>query len=107
VKPRAALRDAEAFAAAIARAGAELVVHGHTHRMSWHSLSTPRGPVPVIGVASASARAQHAHREPAQFHVYRVRREDGRWTLDLEIRGLDDGALTFASVRKLMIPVPA
>jgi 3',5'-cyclic AMP phosphodiesterase CpdA len=107
VKPRAALRDAEAFAAAIARAGAELVVHGHTHRMSWHSLSTPRGPVPVIGVASASARAQHAHREPAQFHVYRVRREDGRWTLDLEIRGLDDGALTFGSVRKLMIPVPA
>ena len=107
VKPRASLRDADRFAAAIARAGAELVLHGHTHRMCRHEIATPRGAVPVIGVASASARAQHAHREQAQFHLYAVSREAEQWRLDLEIRGLDEGALTFGTVRKLSVPLPA
>jgi 3',5'-cyclic AMP phosphodiesterase CpdA len=107
VKPRASLLDAGDFADAIARAGAELVLHGHTHRMSHQAIMTPRGPVPVIGVASASARAQHAHREQAQFHLYTVSREAEQWRLDLEIRGLDEGALTFRTVRKLPVPLPA
>jgi 3',5'-cyclic AMP phosphodiesterase CpdA len=85
VKPRASLVDGARFATAIARAGAELVLHGHMHRMSQRAIDTPRGAVPVIGVASASARAQHAHREQAQFHLYRVSREDG-WHLELNPR---------------------
>jgi 3',5'-cyclic AMP phosphodiesterase CpdA len=107
VKPRAALLDAEQFAGAIARAGAELILHGHTHRMSQGAIQTPRGPVPVIGVASASARAQHALREQAQFHLYTVSRQANAWLLELEIRGLDEGALSFGTVRKISIPLPA
>ncbi|HSD34565.1 MAG TPA: hypothetical protein VLE26_04030, partial [Alphaproteobacteria bacterium] len=75
-------------------------------RMSHSAIQTPRGAVPVIGVASASARAQHAHREQAQFHLYRVAREDGHWTLDLEIRELEENALSFRTRRRLSIPVP-
>ncbi len=107
VKRRASLLDGEGFAAAIARSGAELILHGHTHRMSHHELPTPRGPVPVIGVASASARAQHSHREPAQFHLYSLTRNSGRWKLELEIRAVEAAALAFATRRKLSIPVPA
>ena len=106
VKPRASLVDGARFAAAIARAGAELVLHGHMHRMSQRAIDTPRGAVPVIGVASASARAQHAHREQAQFHLYRVSREDGRWHLELEIRALEESALAFRMQRRLSLPVP-
>ncbi len=106
VRPRASLLDAEDFAAVIARAGAELILHGHTHRMCHHALPTPRGPVPVIGVASASARAQHAHREPAQFHLYTVSRDTSRWRLELEIRALQKDGLTFDRLRTVSIPVP-
>ncbi len=107
VKRRASLLDGHRFAAAIGRAGAELILHGHTHRMSHRALATPRGPVPVIGVASASARAQHAHREQAQFHLYTVAREADGWRLDLEICALDESALSFRLHRKLTVPVPA
>jgi 3',5'-cyclic AMP phosphodiesterase CpdA len=107
VKRRASLRDGDDFAAAIARSGAELILHGHTHRMSHQELSTPCGPVPVIGVASASARTRQAHREPAQFHLYSLTRKSGRWALDLEIRALESAALGFGTLRKLSIPVPA
>lgn len=107
VKRRASLLDGDGFAAAVARSGAELILHGHTHRMSHHELPTPRGPVPVIGVASASARAQHAHREPAQFHIYSLTRNSGCWKLDLEIQALQATMLSFAVLRKLSIPIPA
>jgi 3',5'-cyclic AMP phosphodiesterase CpdA len=107
VKPRASLRDSAEFARVVASAGAELVLHGHTHRMSHHAIATSRGDVPVIGVASASAKAQHAHREQAQFHVYTVANEADRWRLDLEIRGLDEEALAFRTTRTLSVPVPA
>lgn len=106
VRPRASLLDAGGFAAAIHRVGAELILHGHTHRMSHHALPSPRGPVPVIGVASASARAQHAHREPAQFHLYNVSREASRWRLELEIRVLRNEDLIFERLRTMSIPVP-
>jgi 3',5'-cyclic AMP phosphodiesterase CpdA len=106
VKPRASLIDGVRFAETIARAGAELILHGHMHRMSRRAIETPRGAVPVIGVASASAKAQHAHREQAQFHIYQVARKDGRWTLDLEIRALEENALAFRTQRRLSIPVP-
>ncbi len=107
VRRRASLIDGERFAAAIGRAGAELILHGHTHRMTHRTLPTPRGEVPVIGVASASARAQHAHRESAQFHLYSVAREGRGWRLDLEIRALGEDALAFRTHRMLAVPVPS
>ncbi|WP_239021259.1 metallophosphoesterase family protein [Novacetimonas cocois] len=53
--PRKSLRDADGFAACIARNGAELVLHGHTHVSTQTTMPGPVGPVPVVGVASASA----------------------------------------------------
>jgi 3',5'-cyclic AMP phosphodiesterase CpdA len=104
---RASLLDGKDFAATIERAGAELILHGHMHRMSHKVLPTRRGPVPVIGVASASARSQNAHREQAQFHLYTIQQRSPGWHLDLEIRALDESTLSFRQHRRLNIPVPA
>ena len=49
------LRDRDAFAAVLARAGAELVLHGHDHQDERADLTGPGGkPIPVIGGGSAS-----------------------------------------------------
>lgn len=55
--PRKALRDPDNFAGCIAHEGAEMVLHGHIHTATISSLPGPLGAVPVLGVASASARA--------------------------------------------------
>ena len=104
---RASLLDGEDFAATIAKAGAELILHGHMHRMSHKAIPTPRGPVPVIGVASASARSQYSHCEQAQYHLYTLERGEGCWRVDLEIRALEESTLSFREHRRLSIPVPA
>ncbi|MEG3349785.1 metallophosphoesterase [Novacetimonas sp. GS1] len=51
---RKSLRDAGRFGACIAQHGAELVLHGHTHVSTLATLPGRNGPVPVMGVASAS-----------------------------------------------------
>jgi hypothetical protein len=77
------LKDAAAFTELLHRHGAELVLHGHNHRHSLHSIPSPMGPVPILGVASASAvpGTPHHHAEyhliridPAERHVTIVRR---------------------------------
>jgi 3',5'-cyclic AMP phosphodiesterase CpdA len=62
------LRDHEAFAAVIARHGAELIVHGHEHRDMTEALAGPRGPVPVRGVVSGT----YFHNRPHKTARYRI-----------------------------------
>jgi 3',5'-cyclic AMP phosphodiesterase CpdA len=71
------LDDAGEFEAIIARHGAELVLHGHNHKTSVHRLAGPNGPVPVVGAASASAKAG-AHSHCAAYNLFSIeRRADG------------------------------
>lgn len=62
------LRDHAAFAAAIADAGAEWIVHGHEHRDMTETLAGPRGPVTVRGVASGT----YFHNKPDKTARYRL-----------------------------------
>jgi 3',5'-cyclic AMP phosphodiesterase CpdA len=89
---RKRLIDAAPFARMLARAGAELVLHGHTHAASLARLETTRGAAPVIGVPSASARPVR-HAEAAAWNLYRIGRADGRWRIRVTTRGLTDGGL--------------
>lgn len=54
---RKALTDTRNFSECIAREGAEMILHGHIHLSTLSSLPGPAGGVPVIGIASASARS--------------------------------------------------
>ncbi|MCB1508983.1 MAG: metallophosphoesterase, partial [Hyphomicrobiaceae bacterium] len=62
--------------------GAELVLHGHTHLPTRRLLTGPQGPIPVIGVAAAG-EAPGSHRPPAQYNLFEISGEAGRWSCTL------------------------
>lgn len=67
---RRALEDALELKAMLERCGAELVLHGHNHTETQVWLPSSSGPIPVCGVASASAGVAH-HDEPlARYALY-------------------------------------
>ncbi len=87
VKLRRQLSDRRAFQSVIARAGAELILHGHHHHFSLGRIETAAEFTPVVGVPSASAGPQNA--EPSRYHLFRIDREAGKWRTDAMSRRLD------------------
>ncbi len=76
VSSRRALRDAADLCGVLRRAGAELVLHGHTHRTRLASLPGPLGtqhPIPVVGVCSASDAGSRPDKV-ARYHLYDIER---------------------------------
>lgn len=102
---RKGLDDATAFRAVIADAGAELILHGHEHRFRSETIEGRHGPVPVIGVPSASAALGHC-KEPAQYHLYRVQPVSHGWCLRILRRRLADDTGRFADVGWHTIDLP-
>jgi 3',5'-cyclic AMP phosphodiesterase CpdA len=82
------LMDARHFETMIARHGAELILHGHNHKRSIAHVRGPdRKPVPIVGVASASAAGgTRTHR--AGYNLFKIARENGRYKIDGYTRGL-------------------
>jgi 3',5'-cyclic AMP phosphodiesterase CpdA len=65
------LRDRTAIQALLARAGADLVLHGHDHRDFFNYLSGPGGArIPVIGVGSASYDGPADRR--SRYHIFEI-----------------------------------
>ena len=102
------LTDAAAFQAMIRRVGCELVLHGHNHRSEVARIAGPAGPIPVIGVTSASAAPDSKYGR-ARWHLIRIEREAAGWQFDVELRALSkdgagcepDGKLSFHSGQPL------
>jgi 3',5'-cyclic AMP phosphodiesterase CpdA len=98
------LTDAASFRRALALAGAELVLHGHDHRRALVWLDGPRGPIPAIGVPSASA-ALDGHDEPAGYNLYRIAGRPGSWTCEVVSRGFRPGEAAITEVgRRALSP---
>lgn len=102
------LRDSAAFRQVIAREGAELVLHGHTHRFEVGFLAAGGREIPVVGAPSASA-ATDAPGHTGQYHLYRIAAVAGGWSLDMRARrcALAGGSLTEHPFRSLFLPAPA
>ncbi|WP_238183875.1 metallophosphoesterase family protein [Methylobacterium trifolii] len=86
------LRDAAAFTAMIARAGAELILHGHNHTTSLAHVPGPGGPVPIVGGSSASARPGAHGTAPerrAAYLIYAFEKVGDRHVITAAQRGLD------------------
>jgi 3',5'-cyclic AMP phosphodiesterase CpdA len=104
------LTDAAAFQAMIRRVGCEVVLHGHNHRSEVARIAGPDGPVPVIGVASASAAPDSKYGR-ARYHLIHIERENDGWRMEIDVRALradgagcePDGALTFHTSRSLAV----
>ena len=96
--PGRELKDAAAFTAMIGRAGADLILHGHNHVTSSARIPGPDGrSVPVVGVPSASARADGhgaiASRR-ASYILYEIARDADGYTIAARRRGLNaEGAM--------------
>ena len=98
------LTDAPSFQAMIRRVGCEAILHGHNHRSEIARIAGPHGPVPVLGVTSASA-APGSKYGRARYHLLHIERDGGGWKIRLQIRALKadttgcepDGELVFQS----------
>ncbi len=82
---RKRLTDAAALQSLLARYGAELILHGHAHRILRYNLQTPVGNLPVVGVSSISARSR-THERRARYHIYRITPVNTGWDARLEVR---------------------
>jgi 3',5'-cyclic AMP phosphodiesterase CpdA len=86
------LDDARAFEAVVAEHGAELILHGHAHRVMACRLPSrasrnAAGGVPVLGAPSVTADAPDAaHR--ACYYLIRLEREGALWRTQWRARGL-------------------
>ncbi|MEO0410885.1 MAG: metallophosphoesterase [Pseudomonadota bacterium] len=89
---RKGLGDAADFQAMIARVGADLIIHGHTHFPVHGALPGPDGPVTVIGGGSASHTAGHGRYTPARYNIIDIDRVDAGWSTQITIRELDIAA---------------
>lgn len=89
------LKDRDAFAAVLARAGAELVLHGHDHRDETATLPGPEGrSIPVVGAGSASYAGSAEKR--ARYNVYEF---DGA-RVTRTTRAHDEARDVFVEVRR-------
>ena len=73
------------------------MLHGHLHRTTQRTLPGPAGPIPVVGVPSAS----HAGPEPercAAYHLYDIDGALGRWEIRRRVRRYDPASGRFAEL---------
>ncbi len=100
---RRALWDGEALRQVLARAGAELVIHGHKHRRRMAMLAGPEGEIPAIGVPSSSEVGSRPDKL-AQYHIYTLRSADSDsdsargFQIEAEVRGYDAATDEFRHV---------
>jgi 3',5'-cyclic AMP phosphodiesterase CpdA len=89
------LKDRAALAAVLARAGADLVLHGHDHADERATLDGPAGAkIPVVGAGSASYAGAPERR--SRYNIYEL---DGR-AITCVIRAHDETSDTFREVRR-------
>lgn len=102
VSGRKALEDAGALREVLAVHGADLVLHGHAHEAAVSAIPGPHGPIPVLGVPSASA-AQGGRHAPARWHCIEFS-EEGR--MRVIARGLSAASGAFEPLGEYLLQAP-
>lgn len=101
-RPWRALRDRAALREALARSGAELVLHGHEHAALRAVVEGPAGPIPVLG----APHARRAVGEAAGWLLHRIGRDgEGGWRLDTAARVWDTEAGVFRTDRRWTVRI--
>ncbi len=89
----------------IAEHGAELVLHGHTHRATRMEISGPEGPVPVICVPSAS-NGLSGHKPPARYNLFTIGKDGDGWSCIMEERGFTTSEEGVHHIAQHDLPIP-
>jgi 3',5'-cyclic AMP phosphodiesterase CpdA len=84
--PGFGLWGSKIFRQVIKECGAEVILHGHTHRSSMHAVHGPSGEVPVVGVAAAGAMPGGAG-DPARYNFFRIERNGTGWSCTMREYG--------------------
>ncbi|HEY4185642.1 MAG TPA: metallophosphoesterase [Polyangia bacterium] len=93
------LKDRAAFSATLARAGAELILHGHDHRDETATLPGPDGQaIPVVGAGSASYAGSAEKR--ARYNIYEFEGAARRANITRVTRAHQEERDAFAEVRR-------
>ena len=77
--PRLGLHGARNFRRAVATAGAELILHGHTHKSTIFAIPGPEADVPVVGVAAAGTAQHDTIHDPARYNLFKIERVGRAW----------------------------
>jgi 3',5'-cyclic AMP phosphodiesterase CpdA len=104
VRRRKALWDRDRLRQVLARAGAELVLHGHSHESTLESVPGPRGPIPVVAAPSASA-APDDKGVPAGWSLIEVEPTNEAWRLTVSLRSIAADGLRFDSGERISLDV--
>ncbi len=96
------LTDGPKFLAALKQHGAELILHGHDHVHSLIHLDGPGGPIPALGVPSAS-QAPRAGHATAGYNLCRIDGEVGAWRCEIVARGLSPDGERMGEVKRFML----
>lgn len=87
------------FQKTVLEAGAELVLHGHTHLASFNQIGQGDAAIPVIGVPSAS-QAFGSHKPAARWNEFAISGEAGAWNCIWSERGVTDNTTTVQAISK-------
>lgn len=85
------------FAKVLKTAGAELVLHGHTHLETLYWLDGKDGQVPVVGVPSAS-ESPGGKRPASGYNLISIDRSNAGWHARLQRFGLESSGHKFVQV---------
>ena len=96
------LVDAHAFARMIRRVGAELIIHGHNHRLCLNRMEAPRGLIPVVGVPSASVFRGMSHQR-AGYHLFELTGSGWDCKITARARGLLPGTCVVGDLGRLAL----
>ena len=94
------------FRKTLAKHGAELVLHGHTHLLTKAATSGPCGPIPVICVPSASQGPENGHKPPARFNLFEIDGSAGSWQCRLIERGYSTEDKIVRELGNQMLAIP-
>lgn len=90
------------FQRVIRENGAELILHGHTHKPTAFLIEGKDGAVPVIGVSSAS-QSPGGHAPAASFNMFDISGGKGRWNCALTRTAMTGDGLISARESQIVI----
>lgn len=103
---RKALRDRSAFRAVLARAGAELVLHGHSRDARFDPIPGPKGLIASCGLPSISAIPNRLD-EGARWQLLEFGRTVSGWDIAVTVRVLNAARDGFETAGRFRLAAPA
>lgn len=88
------------FQKVIAEHGAELVLHGHTHKATRTTINGPKGDVPVICVPAAG-HAKDVNDHPAgRYNLFSISKKGNLWSIEMEEYGQPNNSPAIGLIAK-------